>query len=251
MTRIWELNCLNCEAPLEQNQAYCARCGQKIGAPRLTMHEIGHEFMHALTNVDRSALRLLCALIVRPGLVARDYVLGRRKRYFGPFGFFTVAVAVSSAAIALGHLSMVPGSDPRLVAVSDSMRAHANLLTLVQAPLLAAVCRLFFIHVGNNFAEYLVLAAYTSGMRALFFSLVVLPSLFLLRATGHELWVLSGYFAVWAGYFGFAASQFHAQRHGWTWLTGVVAVITAEIAASIILSLAISAYLGSISVYVG
>jgi Protein of unknown function (DUF3667) len=66
-------------------QHYCPNCGQRAVTPRLNLHEIGAEFVHALVHVDRSALSLIWQLLVRPGAVARDSVSGRRKHYFGPF----------------------------------------------------------------------------------------------------------------------------------------------------------------------
>jgi hypothetical protein len=70
----------------------------------LTLHEIGHDTLHALLHVDHSVLSLIRALALRPGRVALDYVSGRRKRYYGPFPFLIVTVALASAAIAVETL---------------------------------------------------------------------------------------------------------------------------------------------------
>lgn len=62
--------CLNCDADAALGQVYCGICGQKYVTERLTLHEIGHDLLHAFIHVDRSALSLVYMLLVRPGTVA-------------------------------------------------------------------------------------------------------------------------------------------------------------------------------------
>ncbi len=71
--------CKNCEGTLAAGLRFCANCGQKAGLHRLTLHEIGHDTLHALIHVDRSVLSLVRQLALHPGKVALDYVRGRRK----------------------------------------------------------------------------------------------------------------------------------------------------------------------------
>jgi hypothetical protein len=101
------LVCLNCDAALTQGDAYCAHCGQKAFVNRLTVREIVRDFLHELVHVDRSALSLVHMLLIRPGYVARDYVDGKRKRYFGPFAFLVVIVGIASAVIAVAGIAMM------------------------------------------------------------------------------------------------------------------------------------------------
>lgn len=93
--------CRNCYADLTLGRAYPATCGQKIVSTRLTLHEVAEDLLHAFVHADRSILSLVRLLLVRPGTVALDYVHGKRNRYFGPFAFLGVIVAVASAAIVL------------------------------------------------------------------------------------------------------------------------------------------------------
>jgi hypothetical protein len=162
--------CRNCDRLLDSEWRYCADCGQKAATPRLTLHEIGHETLHALLHVDRSIITLIRALALRPGHVARDYVAGRRKRYYGPFAFFIVAVGIASAAIVVSGFPAV--TSDKVNAIADFFQHHVNLLFFIQMPLLAAACRILTPRGPFNYAEYLVLAAYTAGMRALFFTVV-------------------------------------------------------------------------------
>ena len=197
--------CRNCDAGLAFGQVYCGICGQKYASGRLTLHEIGHDLLHALIHVDRSALSLVQMLLVCPGTVALNYVHGKRKRYFGPFSFLVIVVAAASAAIALTGFRAVSANRANVVA--DLLQAHLNVVMFAEVPLLAAYSRLFDVRGCFNFAEHLVLAAYTSSMRVLTRHsdldtlLVHFPSWQPGRRRPCSL-------AIWALYFGFAESQF-------------------------------------------
>ena len=216
--------CGNCDASLEAGQRYCPSCGQRAPTHRLTLHEVGHEFLHALVHVDRSVLALVRGLLLRPGHVARDYVSGRRRRYYGPFGFLVVVVALASAGIALTGFSVVTSSAPNRV--GDFLQAHANLVFLLQAPFLALACRLLALRGRYNVAEYGVLACYTSGMHVLFYALVVIPAWVLVRGhAGWLPWLYGAYLPLWPLYFGMASAQFHGGSR-WRWFgAGVLAVV--------------------------
>jgi len=145
----------------------------------LTLHEIGHDTLHALLHVDHSVLSLIRALALRPGRVALDYVSGRRKRYYGPFPFLIVTVALASAAIAVTHFPAVSSATPN--AVGDFLQHHANLLYFLNVPIIAAAWRLLSLRGPFNYAEYLVLAAYAAGMKVLFFTVVNIGGWYVLR----------------------------------------------------------------------
>jgi Protein of unknown function (DUF3667) len=172
--------CKNCDAALVHGQRYCAICGQKSPAPRLTLREILSDFIHAVAHVDRSAMSLILQLLVRPGTVALEYVCGKRKRYFGPFAFLVVTVAFTSAVIAISGFQAVTTNSPNRIA--DFLQHHVNWLFFVEVPMLAVACRLIGIRERFNYAEYLVLVSYTAGMHILWYAVVVVPVWYLLHS---------------------------------------------------------------------
>ncbi len=199
--------CKNCDRPLVAEWRFCADCGQKVATPRLTLHEIGHETAHALLHVDRSVLSLIRALVLQPGRVALDYVRGRRRRYYGPFAFLVVTVALASAAIAVTDFPAVSSDTPN--AVASFLQHHVNLLFFVQVPITAAACRLLTPRGPFNYSEYLVLSAYNAGMRTLFFIVVNVGGWYLLRPS--TLVARDVYLAlspIGPLYLGFACAQF-------------------------------------------
>ena len=92
-------SCLDCGTPLRPEQNFCYHCAQRADVKRLTIHAIGHDFLHAVFHADRSVFSLLKALLIRPGHVAREYVAGMRRRHFGPFA--TLIILMGIAAVLL------------------------------------------------------------------------------------------------------------------------------------------------------
>ena len=87
-------NCLNCNRPLLEGQKFCAFCGQKTALKRLSLFEIWHDVVHYFTHADKGIFQLLKALIVQNGTVAKEFVAGKRKKYFPPLNFFLIVAAL-------------------------------------------------------------------------------------------------------------------------------------------------------------
>jgi hypothetical protein len=98
-----------------------------------------------------------------------------------------------------------------------------------EVPLLAGFSRLLYARAGFNFAEHLVLAAYTSSLRVLFAALILIPAWYLFRPTNPTaVYLYLGYLMVWSMYFGFAASQFFSGRI-LSWCKGILTAVLAGI----------------------
>lgn len=220
------IQCRNCDNHLTVGQLYCSACGQKMTAGRLTLHEIAHDMIHAVFHIDRSAISLVRMLLVQPGTVALDYVQGRRKRYFGPFGFLFIVVAAASAAVAFTGFRAVPTSNPNVV--TDFLQSHINLVMFGEVPLLAGFSRLLYPRAGFNFAEHLVLAAYTSSLRVLVATLVLIPGWYVFRPINPTaLYLYLTYQTAWLVYFGFAASHFFPGGRVLSWCKGILTAVLA------------------------
>jgi hypothetical protein len=235
--------CRNCHTHVTSGHSYCSACGQKLISERLTLREIARDLIHAVFHVDHSAISLVRMLLLRPGVVALDYVQGRRKRYFGPFGFLLFVVAAASAAFAVTGLRVVTANNANIVA--EFLQSHINLVMFAEVPLLAGFSRLLYARAGFNFAEHLVLAAYTSGLRVLFATVILIPVWYIFRSTNVTgVYLYLGYMTIWSMYFGFAASQFFSGNRVLSWCKGILTAVLAwtsiqglvTLAASVILS---------------
>lgn len=228
--------CPNCGGNLAAGQDYCAGCGQKRIAARLTMHEIGHDLAHVFLHLDNRVLSLVGSLLVRPGAVALEYVRGRRNQYFGPFAFLFLVATVNFIVVELTGFHVVMTNNPNVVA--DLLQRHFNLLMFVGVPLLAAFSRLLDARGGFNFAEHLVLAAYTTAMGNLFLTVVVIPVWVLFHSgDSTEMRLLFFFLPIWLIYFGFAASGFYQGKRALSWGKGLAAAILAQVSMQVITSL--------------
>src|ERR1044071_2847196 len=86
------IECKNCTTSFEGK--FCPNCSQKADTHRLTLGQFAHETTHAVTHTDKGILLLIKAMFTRPGYVARDYMEGKRKRYFNPITFILIMMAV-------------------------------------------------------------------------------------------------------------------------------------------------------------
>lgn len=215
--------CANCGAAIGEAQRFCGQCGQRATHGRLTLREVGHDLVHAITHADHSIFSLIKELTLRPGLVAREYVAGKRKKYFGPFAFLFILVGLASFVTLVAGVEWftpVPGDNP----ARQFLQQHFNLVVLIQAPVLALVCQGLFWSRRLHFAEHLVLAAYTSGFRCLLLVFIATPLLAFLGGRQTHPGAITAYFLIWLVYFSVAAIQFHG---GNKWLTACKAVIAA------------------------
>ncbi len=87
--------CKNCNHSFSKNYKYCPYCGQAATIQRLNFHQVIHDIMHAFIHGGKGVFLLFKELSYMPGRVARLYVEGKRKKYFNPFSFLVLMVAIA------------------------------------------------------------------------------------------------------------------------------------------------------------
>jgi hypothetical protein len=220
------LQCRNCEAPLAGAQRFCGGCGQKTTPLRLTMGQVTHDFIHALTHVDHSIFALVKALAIHPGRVAREYIDGRRKKHFGPLAFLMIAVGIASFMIVVTGVQFF--SPIRDTGPAGFLQRHINLVILIQMPILAGWCALFFRSEELHYAEHLVLAAYSSGFRILVLGLVATPVMYFGHVSSMSRGFVLAYYGLWLVYFSLAARQFYRGGVFWRVVRAVLAALLGQ-----------------------
>lgn len=172
--------CPNCGADLESDFRYCPHCTQSTHLHRFTLSHIAHELIHVVTHADKSIFSLIRDLAVRPGHVAREYVLeDKRKKYFNPF---TLLVLVLGLTLLLNSYykpySKMADEQSKGFAVrkGDSLKkqqfskevdirqrqmmnfveTQTKWLVFLSIPIMAFVFWLFFRRSGVHYAEHLM-----------------------------------------------------------------------------------------------
>lgn len=190
-------NCLNCGSSLGITQQFCATCGQKAETHRLNLHEIIHDALHHLTHADKSILSLLRQLALRPGVVAREYVAGKRVKYFKPVNFFLIVGGIlvfmttyfhfaNDTAIRKIEQAAARAKDPverkqlfaqveRTENTTHYISKYANIMNMLVTPLFAFILWLFYRKAGYSFIEHLVANLYFVSFTMLCYALLMVP----------------------------------------------------------------------------
>lgn len=226
-------HCLNCATALAAKARFCDQCGQRADTARLTFGDVLRDLMHSFVNIERSPLGFAWALLVRPGVVAREFVEGKRRRYYGPFATLAVLVGVTALAINLSGYQAL-AHDGLTGAQADLLQRHINFVLLAQLPLLAVSSSVLFRAARLNLFEHMTLAAYALSVRAVFLALLVLVE-YLSSAVAPRIEFVVAYWAIWYVYFGWTASQFYLGKRPVVWFKGIVAAMLAHAAVETIL----------------
>ncbi|MBT8083560.1 MAG: DUF3667 domain-containing protein [Gammaproteobacteria bacterium] len=81
-------DCLNCGSELQGQ--YCGRCGQRATNRLISLWELLRDAFGDLFEFDSRLWRTMIPLLIRPGRLTRDYLVGRRARYMPPFRMYLV-----------------------------------------------------------------------------------------------------------------------------------------------------------------
>ena len=197
--------CLNCEEPLSPGVQYCSHCGQKAATHDLGFHEVFHDTIHYFTHADTSIFRLLRELAVRPGAVAKEYIRGKRKKYFKPLNFFLIVAGIvvfmtsafyqpndsrsrsmESAAARINN----PVQKERLLQMANRTRKvneitgkYSNVINMVATPFMTLFFWLAYRR-KYNYVESLVANMYFIGFIMLFYALIIVPLQHLIPSMG-------------------------------------------------------------------
>ena len=85
-------SCPNCGTSLSGQ--YCGNCGQRARSRLISLWELIREAFGDFLELDSRLWQTLGPLLVRPGKLTRDYLLGRRARFMPPFRTYLVLSVV-------------------------------------------------------------------------------------------------------------------------------------------------------------
>lgn len=199
--------CKNCGNEFEGR--FCNQCGQKEIRNRPEIKNIVHDFIHAVTHLDAGILFLIKELFFRPGIVAKEYIEGKRKKYYNPFQFLLISVAGATFLSVNFHL-FGPQVDPDTLGnltaqvrwgllFNSFIYKYFNVIILFSVPVTSLYSKLVFRRSGYNYAEHLIFNSFIAGEGTVIY--IALTPLMLLYGS---LW----YNLVWIIYFAIAFRQF-------------------------------------------
>ncbi len=169
--------CKNCEAPL--SGPYCKQCGQRATVYKVTFRETLEDFFDSVFSVNAPFFYTLKGLFVNPGQVFRNYLAGKRRRYYKPVAFFilmTIAYLVIRSLITFDPfanttLSVTDDSQRQLLTEARNfMLININKLLFVFVFTLGILIKLFFWR-NRSLAEFLAISFYLTAVYTIFTTL--------------------------------------------------------------------------------
>lgn len=165
--------CHNCGQPLDS--PFCPACGQKR-AERFRVTTIANEAWDKVRVFDFDTLTSIGRVVVGPGRVAREFVMGARKKHVHPLKLLLIAIGVLLLVLAQSrYLDSANAQVSRAMQLIQSYGQWSFSLALLA--ILAASNLVFRRRLGYNFTEHLVLAIYVQFLLILVSILTLLPTL--------------------------------------------------------------------------
>jgi hypothetical protein len=186
-------NCKNCNAPL--SGLYCPSCGQHTdGNKRLNWSFVANDFVNNILNFERGFLGTYWALLIRPGVVVREYLGGKRKKYLSPPRYFAIILVLVSLLYWVNPPnweSSIRQANESLTFIPEQVREEVgywNYQLIFFMPIIAALIRaifypalsyLFWPRQRLNFVEHLAAMFYFQAtwlsLLLLFYLLIYTP----------------------------------------------------------------------------
>lgn len=213
--------CHNCGQPLDS--PFCPACGQKK-AERFKLTTIASEAWDKVRVFEFSTLQAIWRTLVGPGRVAREFVLGARKKHVHPLKLLLIAIGV--LLLVMARLRFLDAQVSQVIALAQSYAQWSFSLGIVA--ILTASCLTLWRRCGYNFTEHVVLAIYTHFVVICASTLNMLPKLFLRTPeflAAHKAWSAWGMGALEAGIVAIAFAQFFALDWRRDFLRLLLAVI--------------------------
>jgi hypothetical protein len=195
--------CLNCNNKFTGN--FCNNCGQKKKMGALTMKMVFSDFVTNVFLFDSRLYKTLLGLIIKPGIIARTYLAGKKEAYLPPFQFFLLFMTIYLIVFNYFGDMVFSFINEELQSSSSSkiskiqiiqalVKNQMDILYFVLTPIIALYVRLFFKKSEYNYPETLIFSLYVVGVSFLLSSITVIGVTFEPKFFLFKLVIIFGYF---------------------------------------------------------
>jgi len=185
------MTCKNCGHSIEGN--YCSHCGQKANVKRIDLPYFLSEFSESFFQIDKGFFYSIKQLLVRPGTSIKEYLSGKRKKYFKPIAYvitlstlYFVATEVTDQNTWIddaitGFMNGVRGENEEATIpdVINWFSKNYGYTTLLLLPVFSLASYLSFYKFKANYLEHIVINSYVTGTQAIFYSVFVIFGTFI------------------------------------------------------------------------
>ena len=180
------MHCKNCGHTVEGH--FCSHCGQKTDVRRITAANFFQEVSASVFQVDKGLFYTLRELTVRPGPGLREFLDGKRKRYFKPIAYLLTLSSVYFLITRINNQNTLvediltgwmtgatgQGSDVVIPDIALWLVRNYAYSALLLLPVFSFASYLAFLRFGHTYLEHVVINSYITGHQAIIYSLFVI-----------------------------------------------------------------------------
>lgn len=164
------MNCKNCGEEVYGN--FCAHCGQKSDTRRFTFRDMAAHALDSLLHVRRGFPFTIKQLLLDPGHSVREYINGKRIRWYKPFPFAMLMGLVTGLSMRFAPEGMAQfqtenisqaGEQFLMARFGELFTQNYALFQLMMIPVYAFFSWLFFLRTKVNYAENIIMHCYVMG----------------------------------------------------------------------------------------
>ena len=190
---------------------------------------------------------MIADLAVKPGTVAKEFVAGKRKKYFSPFTFFILSIGIlvfsshlfkavqEERAVDPKVLAQMPNEAAKKYYVNlvhrtnegmEFMSKRLNTVAMLVLPFYAFLSWIFFRKRGYNYSEMLVAFMLFQSFVSLVMAVLVIPWIARYKDQSIVLYIFIAVLLLMSVYVGAAQYKFLGFKNGWMFLvTSLVALL--------------------------
>lgn len=165
--------CKNCSEFFSGN--FCPNCGQDAHEHRINAQYFLHDIPHSVLHVDNGFFYTIKKLFAEPGLMIKEYLDGKRIKYFRPIGFVMVITALSSLLVKLLDWCTKYYLESRGGNYTEShnfFEHYFSLFIFMLIPVASLVTWLTFVKKKYNFWEHFLANTYIAAQLNIFWILM-------------------------------------------------------------------------------
>ncbi len=216
--------CKNCGR--ETTTKYCPNCGQRSSVNRVTFKETFEDLADSLFTLSAPLIITFKNLLVNPGVLFREYLGGKRKKYYKPVSFFILSTAIYlflrwsigfeiQGEITLDESTMEQVNPDKLTQARDFMFQNINTLAFFFVLTMGLMLKAFF-YKKYMLTEYIAIAFYLNGI----YSLMATLNIFFIKYVNQRIQFFAILFT-WV-YFVYAMIRFFEKRPFWVGVKSVL-----------------------------
>lgn len=228
------MECKNCQSTFEG--IYCSKCGQKYIEDRFSLRQILRDLFQMITNLEKGFWFTMRELLVRPDQVIKAYLSGITVKYYNPFRYYFIIIAVSALLqVSLGifdlqqtairdtfNPNMSEEELQRQLAIMEGVKKFLNFIPLIILPFVSTFFYWIFRKRGWNFAEHLISSTYIYGQTAVLGLFVLLGLYFFPQYISYSIPVS---FLISSLYFGFVYRKIFSMSFGKAFFLSLISLV--------------------------